>query len=183
MRLIHSAPLAAAILLAACGGDADTDGDGAISSDEVAAEAAGAIQPQPGLYRTSFELLELDIPGMPEEMQQQMQAQMGTVAGGAGGLTYCLTPEDAAANGAEEMAKNMAASDCTVARFDVSGGTISTEMQCKDSSGGTSKVTMDGQMSATGSTMTMTNDIAMPDGSRMQTKARVTAERTGDCPA
>jgi hypothetical protein len=116
-------------------------------------------------------------------MQQQMQAQMGNVAGGAGGLTYCLTPEDAAANGAEEMAKNMAASDCTVARFDVSGGTISTEMQCKDSSGGTSKVTMDGQMSATGSTMTMTNDIAMPDGSRMQTKARVTAERIGDCPA
>jgi hypothetical protein len=183
MRLTSTAPLVAAILLAACGGDADTDGDGAISGDEVVAEAAGAIKPQPGQYRTSIELLELDIPGMPEEMQQQMRTQMGNVVGDGGALTYCLTPEDAAANGAEQMAKNMAASDCTVTRFDVSGGTISTEMQCKDASGGTSKVAMDGQMTETRSTMTMTNDIAMPDGGRMQTKSRVTAERIGDCPA
>jgi hypothetical protein len=182
MRLIHTAPLAAAILLAACGGNADTDGDGAISTDEAVAEAAGAIQPQPGQYRTSIEVLELEIPGMPEEMQRQMRTQMGNAMGGEG-LTYCLTPEDAAANGAEEMAKNMAAADCTIARFDVSGGTISSEMQCKDASGGTSKVAMEGQMSATGSTMTMTNDIALPDGNRMRSKSRVTAERIGDCPA
>ena len=42
MRLIHTAPLAAAILLAACGGDADTNGDGEAGlGEEVVAEAAG----------------------------------------------------------------------------------------------------------------------------------------------
>ena len=69
MRLTHTLPLAAAILLAACGGDADTDGDGAVSGEEFAAEAAGAIKPQPGQYRTSYEMLEFDVPGMPESVK------------------------------------------------------------------------------------------------------------------
>ena len=46
MRTIHTLPLVAAILLAACGGgEADADGDGELSGDEVAAEASGLIQP------------------------------------------------------------------------------------------------------------------------------------------
>ena len=53
MRITHSLPLAAAILLAACGGDADTDGSGDVSADEVAAEASGMVQPRPGQYRAS----------------------------------------------------------------------------------------------------------------------------------
>jgi hypothetical protein len=180
MHAIHTAPLAAAILLAACGGDADTDGDGAVSSEEVVAEAAGAIRPQPGQYSASYEVLEMNVPGMPDAMKQQMQGQMG---GGANGkpITYCLTPEQAAANGPEEMARNMAAGNCSVSKFDVAGGTISAEMQCKDASGATSHVVMDGRMTSTSSTMTMTNEMDMPGMGKMQTKMRVTSERIGEC--
>ena len=79
-------------------------------------------------------------------------------------ITYCLTPEQAAANGAEQMAKSMAEGNCTVARFDVSGGTISSEMQCTGADGTTTKWSMDGQMTSTSSTMTMTHgdDMRVP---------------------
>jgi len=183
MRLIDTAPLAAALLLAACGGDADTDNDGAVSSEEVVAEAAGSIRLQPGQYRTSFETLEFNVPGMPEEVKRQVQAQMGGAADARRTTTYCLTPEQAEANGAEQMAKNMAQGNCTVARFDVSGGALSTEMQCTGANGATSHVVMDGQMTSTSSTMTMTNEMDMPGMGKMQMKVRATSQRIGDCPA
>lgn len=183
MRLIHTAPLAAAILLAACGGDADTNNDGALSGDEVAAEAAGVIQPQPGLYRTSFELVEFNAPGVSDAVKQQLQARMGGAAEVAKPITYCLTPEQAAANGPQEMAKRMAEGNCTVARFDVSGNNISTEMQCTGGGAGPTRVVMDGQMTATGSTMTQTAEMELPGVGKIQTKTRIASERVGDCPA
>ena len=182
MRLTHPLPLAAAILLAACGGDADTDGDGAVSGEEFAAEAAGAIKPQPGQYRTSYEMLEFDVPGRPESVKEQMQAQMGGASEVARPTTYCLTPEEAEANGAEEMAKRMAEGNCTVSRFDVSGGTISSEMQCSGQDGVDANVRMDGQMTSTSSDMTMTTEMNLP-GQKAVIKARVVSERIGDCPA
>ena len=100
MRPIPTASLAAAALLAACSGDADTDNDGTVSGDEIVAEAAGAVQPEPGQYRTSFEMLEFNVPGLPDSVKQQMQAQMGGAAGQGTTTTYCLTPEQAEANGA-----------------------------------------------------------------------------------
>lgn len=183
MRLIHTAPLAVAILLAACGGDADTNDDGKVSGEEAVAEAANVPKPQPGQYRTTTEILEFNIPGAPDEVKQRIQAQMGGVAEMSKPTLTCLTPEQAAQNGAEQMAKNMAEGNCTVARFDVSGGSISSEMQCTDARGGVSHVTLDGQMTATSSTMTMTNEMDMPGMGKMQIKARVSSERVGDCPA
>jgi hypothetical protein len=186
MRLIHTAPLAAAILLAACGGDADTaadaEGDGAAGDGAALAEAAGAIKLQPGLYRTSFEQLEFNVPGASNAVKQQMQASMGGPAEVAKPITYCFTPEQAAANGPEEMAKKMAEGNCTATRFDVSGGSISSEMQCSGADGVTTRVLMDGQMTATGSTMTMTQEMQIPVVGKIEIKSRATSERVGDCP-
>ena len=183
MRLIHAAPITATLLLAACGGGADTNGDGAVSSEEVVAEAADVIKPEPGQYRTSYEVVEFDVPGAPEAMKQQMQAQMGGAGAAAREMTYCLTPEEAAANGPEQMAKNMARGNCTVARFDVSGGTLSADMQCASPDGTTSHVVMEGQMTSTRSTITMTNAMDMKGIGTMNMKTKVTSERIGDCPA
>lgn len=179
MRLIHTAPLVAAILLAACGGDADT-GDGAAGEQ---ASAGDTIKLQPGQYRASYEMLEFNMPDASDEVKQRAQAQMGGAAEVAKPITYCLTPEQAAANGAEQMAKRMAEGNCTVARFDVSGGSISAEMQCTGPTGAMSHVLMDGQMTTTSSTMTMTDESEIPGLGKVQTKTRVTAERLGDCPA
>lgn len=182
MRTVHALPLAAAILLAACGsGASDADGDGKLSNEEVAAEASGLVQPRPGQYRTSLELLEFDAPGMPEEAKQQMQQIFAS--GLQEGNTFCMTEADVAENGPEQMVKNLAESDCTMNSFNVSGNTVVADMQCPGEGGGTSKVRMEGQMSAEGSTMTMDMDQEIAGMGATKMKMRVTSERTGDCAA
>ena len=87
MRPIHTLPLAAAILLAACGGsETDADGDGELSADEVAAEAEGMVQPRPGQYRTTLELVEFEAPGMPDSAKQQLQQALVDLAVGVVGI-------------------------------------------------------------------------------------------------
>jgi hypothetical protein len=181
MRAIHTLPLAAAILLAACGGDADADGDGSVSGEEIAAEAEGMVQPRPGQYRATLELLEFDAPGMPESAKQQMQEIFAS--GLSEGNSFCMTEADVAQNGPEEMVKNLAESDCTMNSFNVSGGTVVADMQCPGQGGVTSTVHMEGQMNAEGSTMTMDMSQEMPNVGATTMKMRVTSERTGDCAA
>jgi hypothetical protein len=176
MRTIHALPLIAAMLLAACGGKADDNGEGAVSNEDA---AASMVTPQPGQYRTSLELLEFDIPGMDD----QMKARMRSIVGGelAKGNTSCLTPEEAAANGPKRMAQNMAEGNCTFSKFAASGGTISADMQCTGDDGQTSHVLMDGLMTQTGSDVTMTMDQTMEGVGQVHMKMHVKAERTGDC--
>ena len=181
MRTIHTLPLVAAILLAACGGDADADGDGSLSDDEVAAEAAGMVQPEPGQYRASLELLEFDAPNMPPEAKAQMEQIFAS--GLAEGNSFCMTEADVAEGGPEEMVKNLAESDCTMNSFNVSGNTIVADMQCPGEGGATSKVRMEGEMRADGSTMTMDMEQDIPGMGATKMKMRVTSERTGDCAA
>src|SRR5690606_8094261 len=161
MRLVYSLPLAAAIALAACGGDADTDADGKVSAEEIAAASEGMVQPLPGQYRASLELLEFEAPGLPEGAKEQMQQIFAS--GLAEGNSFCMTEEDVAKDGAEEMVKNLAESDCTMNAFNVSGGNVTADMQCPGEGGGTSTVKMDGTMTAEGSVMTMDMSQEVPN--------------------
>ncbi len=181
MRTIHTLPLAAAILLAACGGETDADGDGSLSEEELAAEAAGLVQPEPGQYRASLELLEFDAPNMPPEAQEQMQQIFAS--GLAEGNSFCMTEADVAEGGPEEMVKNLAESDCTMNSFNVSGNTVVADMQCPGEGGATSKVRMEGEMRADGSTMTMDMEQEIAGVGATKMKMRVTSERIGDCAA
>jgi len=181
MRLVHTLPLAAAILLAACGGDADTDADGNVSGEELAAAADGMVQPRPGQYRASLELLEFDVPGLSGSEKEQMQQIFAS--GLSQGNSFCMTEEDAAQNGAEEMVKNLAESDCTMNSFNVSGGRITADMQCPAEGGGMGTVKMDGTMTAEGSVMTMDMNQEIPNMGATRMKMRVTSERIGDCAA
>src|SRR5690606_11865013 len=181
MRTIHALPLAAAMLLAACGGgETDADGDGSLTADEVAAAAADMVQPRPGQYRSTLELLEFDAPGVPDSAKQQMRQIFAS--GLTEGNTFCLTPEDAAANGARQMVENMAESDCTMDRFDVTGGAVVAEMQCAGEGGAASTVKMEGQMTTESSTMTMDTSQNVPNIGETRMKMRVTSQRIGDCP-
>lgn len=179
MRSIHVLPLAAALVLGACGGSADADGDGAVSNEEAAAAIDDVVKPQPGQYRTMVEMIEFDVPGMTDQMKEQMRSMMGGEL--AQGSTFCLTPEEAAANGPREMVENMAEANCSFDKFDVSSGTISADMQCTGEDGRTSHVLMDGKMTESSSDMTMTMDQEMAGMGEVHMKMRVTSERTGDC--
>ena len=182
MRAIHTLPLAAAILLAACGGSGETDADGdeKISGDELTAAAADMVQPRPGQYRTTAELVEFEVPGMPDEQKQMMRTMMSQ--GAAQAATTCLTPEDVEKNGARGMVQNMAEGDCEFSKFNVNGGTIDAEMQCKGAGGPAGTVKMTGTMEAEKSSMTMEFDQSLGE-QQAHIKMRMNSERIGDCPA
>ena len=184
MRTIHTLPHAAAILRAACGGaetDADGDGDGAISGEEVAAEASGLVQPRPGQYRASLELLEFDAPGMPPEAKQQMQQIFAS--GLSEGNSFCMTEEDVAQGGPEQIVKNLAESDCEMKTFQVSGGSVVAEMQCERQGAKANTVRIEGEMTPESSVMTMDMTQDMAGVGEMNMKMRVNSQRIGDCTA
>lgn len=179
MRSIHSLPLVAAVLLAACGGGAEeaTEGE-ALTGDELAAEAEDMVQLRPGQYRASLELLEFEAPGMPEGAIEQAQQ---IYSSGLTDHTFCMTEADVARNGPEQMVQNLADSECTMESFDASGGSVVAEMQCAMEDGVTSNMRMEGQMTPNGSTMTMDTTQTMPGMGETHMKMRVTSERIGEC--
>ena len=181
MRIVHTVPLAAAALLAACGSSSDADGDGKISGTEAAAAAQTIVQPRPGQYRTTAELLDFDMPGMTEQQKGQMRSMMA--GGQAQTSTTCLTPEQAQRNGAKQMVQHMAQGNCTIKTFDVSGNNIVAEMECASQDGKPGIVRMEGQMTEESSTMTMEFNQDMAGRGQAHIKMRVNSQRTGDCPA
>src|SRR5690606_11987667 len=132
MRVRGLVPLAA-ILLAACGGGDEAGGGEAqqeaaagggdeaagMSSAAVASQAERLVQPRPGEYRTTVELIDFDMPGMPEALKQQVRSTMG--ASMSQSRDFCLTPEEAASNGPREVAENLAQSNCMIGRLDEAG--------------------------------------------------------------
>ena len=115
-----------------------------------------------------------------ESFKQRAKVLMGGEQEVSQPITFCVTPEDAA-KGAEELVKKTAQGNCTTARFDVTGGTISTEMRCTGPDGVTTRVVTDGQVTATGSTTTQTQDLELPGVGTAQVKTRLITERVGDC--
>lgn len=165
----------AALALAGCSSGADSDGDGKVSNDEAAAETAKATLPEPGLYKISVEIEEMNIPGMPAGMAEQMKkstaAQMT--------VENCLTEADR-----ENMVKEMApkGDECTYDKYDLSGGKIDAKMTCKTPDGGTAVTTMAGTVSSTGVEMVMENTItggSAQAGTHM--KMRMKNQRIGEC--
>ena len=65
MRYPTIAAMTLSLALAACSSGEDEPSSGeTISTEEVAERARDAVRPEPGLYRSSVELLEVDMPGM-----------------------------------------------------------------------------------------------------------------------
>ncbi|WP_432200015.1 DUF3617 domain-containing protein [Erythrobacter sp. W53] len=168
---------AMAVVLAACSSetDADTDGDGTVSQEEMAAAAQDAIKPEPGQYRSTVKMVEVDIPGAPPEAVEMMQSGMGEQT-----QESCMTEEDAA-KGFEEMAKGTQNGDCTTNKFVVNGGDIDAEMTCAVPGQGEMKMTMDGSGTSTSMDMTMTMEGEIPGMGDARMVMNVQSERIGDC--
>lgn len=179
MRSSYALPLVAALALAACGGGAEEDAAGeGMTSEEVATASAEADMPRPGLYRTSQELVELEMPGMPQEMLGMMRSAFEE--GAAEESTYCLTAAEAE-NAREEMLTGMAESDCEISRYDMSGGRIDAAMSCPTGEGISGDVTLTGTMSSEGADMEMAFSQDIPGQGQAAIRMRVLSERVGEC--
>lgn len=164
-----------ALSLAACG---SADDSGApLSEDEVAERFEEANRLEPGQYRSTVELVSLDMPGAPAEVTEMMKQSM---SGNNATTEYCLTKEEAE-KGYEAMAKNSAQGDCDVQRFDVDGGDIDALMVCKSPDGSQGTITMKGTGGRTSSDMTMTIKTDVRGMGKSTMVMRTQHQRIGDC--
>ena len=170
--------VAGAAVLAACGsgGDADADGDGTISMAEAAEETRDAgIRPQPGQWRATMEVQEIEganVPAGAADMMKQMMARS---------FEYCMTQEDAD-KGFEEMAKQSQDESCTFERYDIDGGELDAVMVCKGQEGGSVRMTIDGTGTETSSEMLMTMEGAIPGQGEGRMVMKTSHQRIGECP-
>lgn len=168
--------MAAGALVAGCsGGNADADGDGAVSMKEAAkkAESAG-LKPEPGLYKTTVTMAGLDIPGLPPEMADHGAGMTTTVED-------CLTAADVD-KGFEELIKQGQDGECSYESFNIAGGKFDAVMVCKTPQGST-KMEMAGTATPTRTDLEAKmamNFEGVGEGTMTFTS---THERIGDCPA
>lgn len=174
----------AALALAGCGSKDDAGKGEPKSVEEVKQEAAKLEKPEPGEYRQDVQITKFEIPGLPAQAAEQMKAAMETTQKG----TFCLTQADAD-KGFKDMFNNVGkGNQCTYSKFDVDGGTLDAQMECKSppqgaQQVGTAAIKLNGTVNAKGSDVTVAMDMnggPPPMGTMKMTMHMVTT-RLGDC--
>lgn len=170
--------LATALLgLGACQGGNEQAAANAVGNEAAPSGGGGAaasgLQLQPGQWETRVEVVRVSGANLPPGMAAP---QMPPVT-----ASYCITPEQAADPSASMMAGNQMPEGCTTEDYTVSGGRIAGTVQC-NIQGNVSRTTMSGRFTPTSYEMTMQAQQNVA-GVEMESETRVTARRTGDCPA
>lgn len=166
----------AALLLSGCsGGNADSDGNGKVSVKEAAEKARGELpKPQPGLYKTTVTMTNIEIPGMPDSME-------GHGAGLTRTIEDCLTEEEVE-KGFEALVKQGQDGECSYERFDLAGGKLDAVMVC-DAQGRKARMEMTGTTTATSADLEATMAMAFDGAGEGTMSFTARHERIGECPA
>ncbi|MEN7535739.1 DUF3617 domain-containing protein [Aurantiacibacter flavus] len=167
-------PAAAALALTACGSSNDEElQDEALSMDDVA--GSGDLTLAAGQYSSTVELIEFDLPGLPDDIKQFAERQFAEE--GANETLSCVT-EDATP---EEWISEMNESDCTISDLAKSGNSFTATMQCNDPQGMNGKVMLNGTMEGDEVQMEARFEQAIPEMGAAKMHMRVTGTRVGDC--
>jgi len=166
----------AALLLSGCSGrNADADGNGKVSVKEAAEKARGELpKPQPGLYKTTVTMTNIEIPGMPDSME-------GHGAGLTRTIEDCLTEEEVE-KGFEALVKQGQDGECSYERFDLAGGKLDAVMVC-DAQGRKARMEMTGTTTATSADLEATMAMAFDGAGEGTMSFTARHERIGECPA
>lgn len=175
-RLLLALPLLA---LAACGNEPEVKMEN-VSVGEAASEmrrqTGGAGFVKPGKWEQRVSLLEIEAPGMPEQVRSSMKQAM---AGQTQVHEVCLTPEQAQ-NPKEDFFTG-ADKNCRYEHFNWGDGKIDLKLNCKHPQA-TQTMAMVGSYSPEAYTMTMTaTNVGGGPAGEMVMKMKVDARRIGAC--
>ena len=160
------AAAAPALLLVACGGGGDS------------------VQLQPGQWETTVQFSSIEMPGAPEAMMAQMRQAMSQPQT----QSQCITPEQAA-NPSGNMVNPGGEANCEFTENTFAGGEINVAGTCPQPGGqGNIQMTMEGNYTPTTMEADISTQMQAPPGSppgaqSISMSGRLTARRTGDCPA
>ena len=166
--------LAAATMLAACGGNKDAAADG---KGGTATVSTAPVKRQPGSWGQTIQITRLEGAGVNDHAKQAMQQMFDAF----GKMTVCVTPEAAAK---EDLSANMEklgaqGADCKVERKSVVGEKLDFAATC-NKNGETMKVAMTGTSGATAQDMTISVEPVNNKAISGMTM-RVAAKRRGEC--
>lgn len=148
----------------------------AMSQAQIKAQV-DKVQLKPGQWEGRFTVQDIDMPGAPAGVKDQMKGVMNQTS-----LKYCVTPEEAA-NPSGKMFSGQENKNCTYSGFEAKDGAVKGHIQCKGEEGGTMNATMAGSYAPDNYMMDM--DMKMggaPQGMSMSMKARSEGKWIGpDC--
>ena len=180
----HRSVLAPLALLAACDSSPEVDVRNANASEVGEAVAKSGIagddafQVRPGKWESKVAIEEMEIPGMPAGMQEQMKSTFAQHQ--PGGFTSCLTPEEARKPKADFFAGKD--NNCRYDHFKMGDGKIDAKMRC-DAGGAVQSMEMAGTYSPEAYTMTISSVRTGGEGpgGEVRMKMRMEARRVGEC--
>jgi len=180
MRLASVFVLSAFLLpLAACGSQptvSATNASTAEVQEQLAAAGDGAVTLEPGRWEGSMTMHEMDIPGVPAAVREQMKAQ----AGAGRSFVNCVTPEDVKEQKALFTGENDDKS-CTYDHFTLAGGRIDAALRCNRPEGRMT-MTMAGNYSPQSYKMDLTSKAESTGAAgALSMKMSVEARRVGAC--
>ena len=181
MRTFTPLALVSLLALTACGEAADAPATGAgetVSDSQVAAALDDAVVPEPGLYRTNLELIDVSLPDIPGQNAETLRNMMRSSLEQE--FQSCVAPDEAK-QGYQDMLRQSQDGNCDFERFSTAGGNMDAKMVCSGEEGQATMI-MTGTATSTSSDVTMNMTGSSPQG-EMSMKMRVRNERIGDCPA
>ena len=153
----------------------------------AACSGGGSDQIQPGMWETTTRMTEVEVPGMPPAIAEQMKAQM---ANQAQTQSQCITPEQAANPAGNMLNQGSDAQGCNFADSTFAGGRINVRGTCPGPGGqGSATMTWEGTYTATEMTGRITANVQAPAGAagagpqEIRMSGTLSSRRTGDCPA
>jgi Protein of unknown function (DUF3617) len=170
------------LMLAACGGGVEMKN---ASVEEVSAAAKDAARLDPGNWKTTVEIVSVDIPGIGAENKAMADAMSKGMMGRKNVTEHCVTKEMADKPPADMLGGS---GDCRFDTFKLAGGSLDAKMVCK-SGPQPGSMTMLVNGSYGGSAYTLNSEMTMEGGpgahagGKMVIKAKTSGERTGECKA
>lgn len=156
-----------ACILAACSPPAQQQAENGASAP---AAAGGGIQP--GLYRTTVTMLEMNIPGV-----QSSNINMAPTTS-----EECVTSSDIAEFTQGNMVDADSGETCTQSSMNTGGGRIQGEASCTGPNG-TRTMQLAGAYSSNRVDMEISSTQDMPGAGATTMRMSIASERIGDCPA
>tara|TARA_A100001391_G_scaffold205109_1_gene203549 strand:- start:27914 stop:28447 length:534 start_codon:yes stop_codon:yes gene_type:complete len=173
-RLLLTAT-AAALTLTACGSSTDEElKDEALSIGDVT-PGSGDLKLAAGQYSSKVELVEFDLPGLPDDLKKIAERAF---ADGASEPSLSCVTEDSTP---EQWISEMNESDCEATDFTQSGNSFSATMECKDPEGLNGTVDFEGTVQGDNVQMEARFEQVIPEMGTAKMHMRVNGTRVGDC--
>jgi len=134
---------------------------------------------EPGKWQTKITVLDVNIPGMPPQMAQQMKQSMGKMQEHS--YETCLTEADVKRPKEDFFAGRH--NECRYDHFTMSGGTIDAVMHCAGKPSGAMTMTIKGTYSRESYEATMAMDVSGGRDGGMKMQSHSQSHRVGQCTA